>query len=194
MRVRSIFCLVFAFFQIYGCAKNQARFESSDPAVVSLVSWNSLNSNGKVLGQTPVTVELGEIPSDQVIKISAPDRAPQFWVFTETYGDQLDVKLALAPIPEKTKLLESQITVDQNESHRLLMKAYQALTAGNNDLAMRLSDQLSKLSPKLAAPFIVKGLAHLNLNQRGQAKTAFDQAKTLDPKDVDIDQLLKAVQ
>ena len=189
-------CLVLALGLLsQSCALTGLRtitFRTDGQGTVSLVNWETLETNGEILGTTPVTVELDRI-GENIVKITGPGKAPQFWVFEKMLGENLNARLVLTDVPVRTSNEDVQ-ALDPNESHRLLMKEYKALAEGDLTLAKDLSAQHMTMQPKLAAPLIINGLACLQEGDKARAHTAFTKAKGLDPADKDIDKLIEATQ
>ncbi len=194
--MRSLFLLklflIFSFFQTTGCKTKSVTFVTEGPGSVSLLSWDKLGSEGVSVGKTPVTIEMDKV-GDNVVMVRAPEKTPQYWVFTEMHGEQFTAKITLSALPERQATGEASEITDINESYRLLMKSYQALASKKCSLAKTIAKKLSEIKPRLASPLIISGLASLEQGNNEEALAAFSKAKSLDPKDADIDKLLKAV-
>ena len=198
--VGKLFCL-FAFFVTSACGTTSTvRFETKAKATLSVVEWGQLDRQGKELGETPQDVEIDEI-KDKVLKIEAPGKTPQYWVFTEKGGEEFEAKLTLTDIGESSGTGSGKgggvggggaSTFDINETHRLLMKSYQSLASGDLTAATAFAKKLNEIEPRLAAPHIIIGLAAIQKGEKDTARLSFDKAKTLDPKDGDIEKLSEA--
>jgi hypothetical protein len=193
LRYLSTCGLLLSILQISGCSTRSVTIATEGEGIVSIVNWDSLESGGAVIGKTPQTITLEKI-GDRVVKIDGPGKAPQFWVFSEMISDQLDVKVQLANIPGGGGSNVAGKSLDLNETHRLLLKAYRALAGGDLKVAKELSSKLSTIAPSVSAPLIISGLASMQEGDKDAARSAFTRAKSLDPQDSDIDKLLNAVQ
>jgi tetratricopeptide (TPR) repeat protein len=81
-----------------------------------------------------------------------------------------------------------------NKSHRLLLKAYEALMSNDLALARDLADKLANEVPDLASPFIIIGLSYLQAGDRQNARIAFSKASNLDPEDPSTRELMQLTQ
>lgn len=176
---------------------NTVKFDTKTKATISVVKWNELDRQGKELGETPREVELDEI-KDQIVKITAPGKTPQFWVFSEPTGQKFEAQLVLTDVSAAASEggggAGSVSGFDINETHRLLMKSYQSLASGDLAAATDLAKKLNEIEPRLAAPLIIIGLASLQNGNKEEARLAFDKARSLDPRDGEIDKLIQAAQ
>jgi len=182
---------------IISCATQQIVVETVGKSTVSLVEGTKLTEQGELVGPSPATIKLTDI-NGRVIKISAPGKLPQYLLITNVLGTETRAKLQLRnetpaakdssgggpPAPASNQ--------DKNLIFRTLLKAYQALSTDNYKSAIELSDKLKELAPEVAAPHIVKGITYLNMGQKSDALSEFNQAKAMDPSDLDIDKLIEA--
>lgn len=152
---------------------------------VALVSLDSLNTTGKVLSN-PAKLDLKQI-NGNAIRVDADGKSPLFLVFQPPAKNR--VSLTIKELAACTLANEA----NRNKPVRLIMKAYQALSEENWNLAKQLAAKASELDATLAAPYIIQGLANYRSGHRTEAKTAFNTAKALDPDDLDIIELLRMV-
>lgn len=193
--------LAIAALSLQGCSTSQAvSFQSEGKARVRALDWNNLNGEGKVLGQTPLTVRLGDV-NDKVLRIEEDKKIPQNWIVTCDSRRKLvtakikldDLAVACAGLKEEKKepppkeLSPARL----NRTHRLVLKAYEQLVSGNTAVASDLAAQVAKEAPELAAPHLIIGLAYLRVGRRQEANQSFQKAALLDPEDSGIAELIK---
>ena len=168
-------------------------FNTAETGSVSFVNWENLDKDGKVIGNTPVTINASDLKG-RIVKISVIGKAPQYWVFSDIPSVQTKIDLRLIDSCAGSASVKVRTTRDANRSHSMLMKAYQALSNEDYKLARELAEKLSDFSPRLAAPFIIVGLSYLQEGKKEKARISFNKAKALDPADSDISKLLKTVE
>jgi len=153
---------------------------------ISLVSLETLESPGTTLSN-PASLERSTLVG-KAVRFSAPGKSPQYWLLLDD-ADRFEVRV-------KQLFACEAATVEGNRNRpiRLLMKAYQALSSGDFRTAKELASKASEMNAALAAPYIVKGLAHFRLGEKDAARAAFTQAKGLDPEDGEIEQLIRMVE
>jgi len=123
----------------------------------------------------------------KAVRISAVGKASQYWFPPDDSARRIDVKI---------RQLTACQTNERNSNRpvRLIMKAYQALSAKDLRMAKDLAAKAAELDPALAAPFIITGLSFYQEGRRDLARGAFNKARALDPEDVEISELLRLVQ
>jgi hypothetical protein len=206
---------IFIFLKIGGCATPAITFSTDKKATISLVGYADASSDGQIIGEAPQSIEMRQL-TDKFVKIWGPGLAPQFWVFTEVVGKDTSVAIKMEETtsanddpnkdpkkPEdKDKKKGDEAKKNDNDKvanddvilgFRLAMRAYHSLTAGDNETARKLADELKSLMPKVSASHIITGISHLQEGNKTAAAGAFEVAKTLDPKDADIEKLIEAV-
>lgn len=182
------------------CATKVVNFRTTGPAKVSLLDSGKLDAPTDPIGDTPLTVEVDKIRG-KVVKITQPGALPIYWVMADVAGDTTDANLAFIPDPS-TAATASNSTGDNhvdakattNRVVRLLLKAYQALAGKRFDTARELAAQAAIISPEVAGPHVIEGLALFQEGKSAEAKTALLKAQALDPEDKGIDELLEVVQ
>src|SRR4051812_43027706 len=100
------------------CQTHTVRFTSDVEAQVSLVD---AGGKGERLGKTPLNLNVDRARG-RLVRIDARGAAPQYWIFNETLGTRLEAHASFRDG-------RTGPTASANESHRLLLQAYQALTA-----------------------------------------------------------------
>jgi hypothetical protein len=203
---KAIYLMKHVFFAILvglltsSCATKSITFRADSAARVSLVTFDDLNDESAVLGPTPVTIAMKDL-TGKVVKIAEPGKQSLYWVVSESAGDQVEarVKLIDAPAPAKlgggvdARAPDGDTKFRENRVLRLVMKAYKALSGKRFALASEMADQATKIDPEIAAPFVIKGIAQLQLGDRAGATASFAKAKALDPEDSDIDRLASSL-
>lgn len=193
-------CHIWLIFGILGspsCAHKTITFTSEkEKATVKAVPFDKVGTEGKLLGETPLTVSLEEI-QDRVLRMERPGRASLYWVIVNATGDSNEISLDFNQVQRESgecrETSEPGLSkVQANRVLRLLLRAYQALADKQSQIALGLADQAIALEPALAGPHILKGLAQLQEGDKGAAKASFTKARTLDSEDRDLDTLLKA--
>ena len=82
---------------------------------------------------------------------------------------------------------------DPNLFTRTILGAYKLMIQGDFDESWQLAEQAERMDVNIAGPLILKGLIRLKQNKNAEAQSLFTRAKALDPKDQEIDVLLKMV-
>jgi hypothetical protein len=197
LRYRQALAAAF-FISATACTGGSVTFESGPGTAASLVTWDRLDKDGTSLGPMPVTVANQDL-AGKVVKLTAKGKDPVFWVLEESTAEAMKVHLELPTTQcsvqdnvaaKKDGPLKLVPDVD-NRLMRLTLRAYKALWSQDLELTRRLASELHDLRPELAVSSLLTGLASLAGGERQQARTALTAAKTLDPEDPDIDELLK---
>jgi hypothetical protein len=170
------------------CTTPTITFLSNEKANVSLVEFDEAGGNGDLLGETPVSIQADQI-KNQFIKIWGDGLESQYWIVKPLEQEKNEITLRLDRREEDEG--EGAVTQRMNRYFRMLLRSYQALTAKEWETARELAKQLSREVPEAAAPFVITGLSYLSEGKKSNARTAFLQAKNLDPEDLDIDALLR---
>lgn len=195
-----------------GCATDSTvSFQTDGKAEVALVNWDNLAAEGQRLGETPLTISAKDVDG-KVVRISQDKKIPQYWVLTcDDRRSKLEARLKMTDLVGPEALAKAQDPkVDPtlpgnqpmnaltpavlNQSHRLLLQAYEALVSTDYGLARQLAGQLSTQMPTLASPFIIIGLSYMQSGEREQARGAFAKAVNLDPTDQATKELMKLTQ
>jgi hypothetical protein len=153
---------------------------------VTLVSLDNLGSAGKPVGN-PAHLDLKQV-NGSAVRVDAEGKAPVYLVFQPPAKNKVSLTLKELPVCSAAN------EVNRNKPVRLVMKAYQALSEEDWNLARQLATKASELDATLAAPHIIQGLALFRSGNRAGARGAFNTAKALDPDDIDILELLRMVQ
>ncbi len=162
-------------------------FQSYEPgSVITLVPLENPNGTNVEKLTNPVTLEPGKFLG-KAVKVSAAGKAPQFWFAPDDVSQKLDVKIKNLGVCDSNE-------VNKNLPLRLLLRAYQALSSRDFNLARELCTKAAVLDPSLAAPHIITGLTFFQEGKREDARVAFNKASALDPDDAEISQLLRMVQ
>lgn len=161
-------------------------FSSQEPgSVISVVPIDNPE------GSSPPSPNPFSTSSDKMagkaIRISALGKSSQYWFPPDDSARRIDVKVRQL---SACKVQEG----NNNRPVRLIMKAYQALSAKDLRMAKELAAKAAELDAALAAPFIISGLAFYQEGRRDQARVAFNKARSLDPEDAEIGELLRLVQ
>lgn len=197
--VRSFYISVVAF-TLASCASNTIEISSADKATVSLLEIES-NADETVLGETPVKVEIDKI-RDKLLKATSKDKIPQYILILASLGKSTKINLRLEDkIPnedkknkndDKNKSKDTEYKVDQiNRFLRLLLNSYKNLLSEDYELSLQMANDAKDILPEASAPSIVIGLAYMKLGQKEKAIASFNRAKSLDPQDASIDELVK---
>ncbi len=186
IRQRISICL--CILSLSACSHRSLVFVSSEKAQVSLVEFDDATGNGDLVGETPVTLDIEKLKK-QYIRIWGEGLETQYWIVKPLVQERTEISLKL----DRREKNETADTAKQklNLYFRMLIRAYQALSAKEWDTARELAKQLSRETPEAAAPYVIIGLSFLSEGKKSNAKTAFLQAKNLDPEDLDIDSLLR---
>lgn len=170
------------------CAHPSVRIEAGQDAKVDLIDSAAPNAVGTSKGKTPVDIASDELRG-RVIRVSSPDKVPAYLYFADLTGEKVVAKIQLADLPAV-----SQKIVDDNLVFRMILRAYQELTANRADAAVQLAQKAADLRPNIAAPYIIKGMAELQRGAKVEAKRNFNQAEALDPADPRIKELVEMTQ
>ena len=198
----SYLCL---FQQLVSCATPKVIVSSDKKSTVSLVGFSDFTSDGQILGEAPQTVELDKLKT-KFLKVWGKGLAPQYWVFgdivgretklslkmEETVSDDEDKKPEPKPKDENKDGKGDDENADPNLGYRILMQSYHALSVGDLELARDLANKLKELNAKIASPHILIGITYLQQGAKSEAASAFEIAKSLDPKDAEIERLIQA--
>jgi hypothetical protein len=187
-------CIKFVFLSFFqcvmGCASgSRVSFKSDLDATLTLVSFDNPQGAGKRIGNTPLTLPMSALRAGP-LRIQSPGLPEQYWVFTDPKETSLEIDLHLA----NGRTTDNSCSVDTlNQQARLILMAYEALTRSDVKTALQLAEQLSSMSPGVAAAHILSGIAFMQSKQNDKATAAFTRAKALDPADKNIERLLQAV-
>lgn len=198
-----------------GCATKKISLATTEKATVSLVNPMRLDEVGEVLGEAPVTIATNQV-GGRIIRVSAPGKVTQYIMISDLLGVETKATLNLQDLPKEKEPAQQPQPQQQpqqpqpnpepkkepsesgkagpknlNLTHRLLLRAYQALSRQDYAMAQDLANKLAAVSPELAAPLIVKGLALMQEGRKDEARSVLTAAKALDPEDKDIDQLIE---
>jgi hypothetical protein len=186
---------IFLAFLLGACSTTKTfKLATDGKAQVNLLSWDNLDQEGKFLGETPIDLKIDEIKG-QVLKISQPNRKPQYWSIVTDDGSSIEANIKLLNTFDSdgasTDLISDKTAFGElNRQFRMALRAYEALAKGNNQLAIELSKKLENMNNNIAAPHIISGLAFLNLDDKEKAGVSFAKAKSLDPSDIDVSKLI----
>lgn len=170
-----------------GCGgERQITFSSSEPgSIITVVPMD--NPEGSSAPSPNPFVTTSTNMAGKAVRIAAAGKAAQYWFPPDDSARRIDVKvrqLSACQVQEK----------NNNRPVRLIMKAYQALSAKDLRLAKELAQKAADVDATLAAPLIITGLAFYQEGRRDQARVAFNKARSLDPEDSEIGELLRMVQ
>jgi hypothetical protein len=186
---KSLFILMLGLCAVPSCAgKRTIRFSSTEKGTANLVSLEDPNGPGENLGEFPVGMDAEKLEG-KAVRLESVGKGPQYWFTSFDKSTELSIKVKFLT-PPSTKSIEG----NRNLPFRILMKAYQALSSNNFQLARELSTKLSEIEPTLSAPHIVIGIAFLQEGKTNEARAALMTARALDPEDAEVALLLKRVQ
>ena len=183
--------LIFVALLLTSCGGSIA-LKTSDPATVSVLDWDSLSSKGSVIGKSPIEFEQDKV-ENKVMKIEAEGKLPQYWIFTNINGSELELQTTLLDAPKE----DGESSEDKKEAEflnrnlRLLLNSYESLVSNDFEAAKKIAKSLQENIPNIAAPHIIIGLANLREGNRSAANSAFKVAKSLDPSDTAIEKLIE---
>ncbi len=161
-------------------------FQTTEPgSQISVVSLDNPEGPSAAVSN-PFTVDSGKL-TNRAVKIAAVGKSPLYFFPPDDSGRRVQVRVRQIPSC-------SQVEANKNRPVRLLLKAYQALTSKDFNLARELSAKASSLDPTLAGSHIITGLAFFQEGRKQDARVAFNKAQALDPEDQEIQQLLRLVQ
>jgi hypothetical protein len=177
----------YCFLSNHSCASlSRATFKSKDTVTVRAVDWSDLSGSGQLLGQTPLDVDLDKLKG-KVLVLTAPNRQTQYWVVPYTTGQKLEANVKL-----EAKDQGSAAGVFPVKAYsRLIMKAFEALQSKDYNLAADLATKMAALAPDDPSSSIITGLAALQKGNKSKARAEFEKAKSLDPENSEINQLLQ---
>lgn len=188
---------------IGGCASPRVIFKAKDEegrkSQLFLTTIEDSNTIEKELGKPPVTLDSQEL-NNKSIKVVFDDGSEKLLYFTPTISDETTILFSKVNKDTKSSLVANGNSSDKfdaesrNQIHRLLLKAYQALSEGNAQVATDLAKQVAQIDSQIAAPHILIGLSHLRTGNKTLAKSAFEKAKALDPLDSEIANLIELSQ
>ncbi len=184
--ITCISALLIGAFTISCAGGRQLTVSSQEPgSIISIVPLD--NPDGAV--QTvanPYTALSGKL-SGKAIRITAVGKSPQYWFPPDDSSRRIEVKVKNLPPCSNGE-------GNRNRPMRLLLKAYQALTSKDYNLARELCLKAAQIDPTLAGPLIIQGLTYFQEGKRTEARVAFNKARALDPEDQEIVELLRMVQ
>jgi tetratricopeptide (TPR) repeat protein len=171
-----------------GSVKRGIMVSSSETgSVISLVPFDNPESAGEKL-TNPANFTSDKL-NNRAIKIVAPGKAPEYWFVPGGNPKRLDIK-----VRQMAACTGANNEANKNRPIRFLLKGYQALSSEDYNLALEMAKQAESLDATLAAPHIISGLALLRQGKKEEARVSFNKAKTLDPEDRDIVDLLQMTQ
>lgn len=190
------FTYILVSFSLYSCNTPSIRFQTKSnqkTKQIVLLPIGDQSGVGENLGTTPIDIELSNL-KDKMLRIEQDDEI-QYWIFPSLQGSQNTVTLnSNNNIAKKPMVMEQENSVIQrNQTNRLLLKSYQALSKGENNVAKELANQAKRIDSRISAPYILLGLVYLGEKDYKNAKTNFQVAKTLDPADIEIDKLIESM-
>ncbi len=188
--IRSILGMIASLSLITACASPSLTLVSNEKVNVSLVNYDDQVGEGDLVGETPVTIDLGTLKK-RYVRIWGEGIQSQYWIVKPmTDGkNEITVRVERREEPDDN---DAQAKIQElNRNNRALMRAYKALTAKDWDTAREIAKQLSQMSPDASAPHLLQGLSFLAEGQAGKARASFLKAKNLDPEDRDIDELIR---
>jgi hypothetical protein len=103
----------------------------------------------------------------KMVKLSAPGRVTEYWIFPDFPSDDTKVKIALKPDLCSSKMTGE--TQDPNKPYRLLLGSYKALLEEDYAGAKEQAKVFQSLYPGIAAPVILEGLAEMKEGNRDEA-------------------------
>ncbi len=178
---------IFVCVALAGCGGGRTiTFSSQEPGSVITVVPMENPEGSSPPSPNPFTTSSDKM-AGKAIRISAVGKSSQYWFPPDDSARKIDVKI---------RQLTACSTQEKNNNRpvRLIMKAYQALSAKDLRMAKELASKAAELDPALAAPFIITGLSFYQEGRRDQARVAFNKARSLDPEDIEISELLRLVQ
>ena len=124
----------------------------------------------------------------KAVRISAQGKAPSYWFTPNETGHRVEIRV------KQLSVCGNSNEANRNRPVRLVLKAYQALSANDYALARDLAKKASEIDATLAGPYIITGLSFYNEGKKQDARLSFNKARALDPEDQDINQLLRMVE
>jgi hypothetical protein len=182
---------LFSFFaaSLISCAsqRNSVTIATGEPgSQISLVPMDNPDGLGTIL-PNPATLPAERLRG-HALKIAAAGKAPSYWFAPSEAATRVLIRV------RQLNSCGSQNDKNPNRPVRLLLKAYQALSANDYTLARDLAKKASEIDPTLAGPHIITGLTFYNEGKKQEARLSFNKARALDPEDQEIGQLLRMVE
>lgn len=168
--------------------------EAEDARVV-LITRDGDQYKQKIQGQVPISLQPSQY-KNTVIKLEAPGKIPFYWYFLDQFSDNRSIYLVpttLGPADSQENYINEKIYNDLNRSNELTMSGYTALNNGQLELASDFIEKAIRLYPEVATYYILKGMLSLKKGNVKQAKDLWLYAKSLDPNDPDLEQLINTL-
>ena len=176
---------------LVSCAGPTVTFQLKGEARVELVEPDKLELSGEDLGKTPITIA-NERLVGKVVKIFRAGTKPMFWYFVADDADETNIQIDISDDSVFGKL-DAEAPGLANFTHRMLLKSYKALADKRYKEAIEISKSITSVSPGIAAPYIVQGLALAASGDTVNARSVLARARELDPEDTDIRRLLQSI-
>ncbi len=174
---------------IVSCASNpDITFSGKEKADLFLVPLDNPEDVGIFVGKTPMTLSYSKLKGNVVRILHASGQSSQ-WLVPDLKSDKINFNIKPLQQPKKEK--HTPLHNSHNESNRFIFRGYKALVAGELTAVQEYAKKLAAMSPQLAAPHILMGLAALRAGKKAEAITHFKVAKELDPGDSSLSALIK---
>lgn len=178
---------------LFSCQSTNVTFSVKGKATIEILDPSNLTGKGEDLGPSPAIISKDRLEG-KVVKISRGGDQAMYWYFVsgDSSSNEISIDSEDATIfgNEKDQLNDNQA----NFTHRTLLRAYRALVSSNFELAIELAKTISQADPKIAAPYIVEGLALAESGKKNEARVILKKAFELDPSDSDLGRLIQSIE
>ena len=179
------FFLCFVFLSV-SCATKTLLVKGTEGASASLVDFDSLTKDQKILGKIPVELNVDELIG-KGIRISKEGKQSAYWLVAEASGEKTTLNIELLDIPPAAKI-NNQASI--NLVLRMTLNAYRELGRGRYAEAKQMAVKAGELAPDAAAPLAIVGVCQAKSGDLTGARASFMKAKALDPEDTNIPALM----
>ncbi len=173
----------------YSCSHRKVNITSPQPLTVHSQPIGKFSHPMEKLGELPLKLDRDSI-KHSMLRLAERGKATQYWFFPNEDSDILEIE---AQLTEEECTAKDLAARDPNLFTRTILGAYKLMIQGDFDESWQLAEQAERMDVNIAGPLILKGLIRLKQNKNAEAQSLFTRAKALDPKDQEIDVLLKMV-
>lgn len=181
---------------IIGCSSQKTLKITAEEVVnVSIVSTKAPDRIIEKIGNTPSEVDLEKLPGN-MLKLTRPGKLPQYIYPVELSDGINEIQVNLRQInkvPEVQAYTANK--ADPNLIQKMLLDAFEAINIdGNIDQAETIADEMIRLDKSIFSPRLIKALVYLQKGDTENAKIQAEIAKSLDPSNTRVDEILKTIE
>lgn len=163
----------------------------STPGAAEVAVATSTTSDAKVLGTTPLSLDLATLHKDTggaplVLIVRKPGFEPQRFALDSSATRDLDIKVGLATDQAQAHEVNRYIAQVLRGQRMLIQKRY--------DEALRIAAEIRSTSSNIASAYEIEGAAYFLTNRLREARFAWARVLEIDPNNEEARGMLALVE